>query len=86
MYCSSRVPTYISKSHRYMQLFSPSKINRRIQGCIQKMDLGGAHTKFSRFKGAVSNAILYNNILLFNSRGAVVFLGGVAKAPPQMQP
>ena len=40
------------------------------QGCIQKMDLGGGHTSnFQDLGGAVSNAILYNNILLFNSRG-----------------
>ena len=52
------------------------------------MDLGGAHTKFSIFRGggAVSNAILYNNILLFNSRGGSSVPRGGGRRPPLAPP
>ena len=50
------------------------------------MDLGGGHTpNFQDLGGAVSNAILYNNILLFNSRGGSNVPRG-AKAPPRPPP
>ena len=53
------------------------------------MDLGGSrggHTpNFQDLGGAVSNAILYNNILLFNSRGgSSVPRGG--EGPPSPPP